>query len=229
MNNFCREIGITRTGGELPLHILDHHVRGDLHLTSPRTLAVLHPLKVVITNLPEDHYEMMDAKASPADLLTAMSSTRMSQNECNLADQQQWVHPALQMKSLTAAHPVELLQSCVLYHGSPKAASLQVFPFPGKDETYQVPFTRVVYIEQDDFREQDQKKYFGLAPGKTVLLRCPCLTLPHHPPLACSGCCPLLHHASTTFNQQLCPGTTHSCTCWVVVLTATAAAQVFVC
>jgi len=49
---------------------------------------------------------------------------------------------------------------------------LQVFPFPGKDETYQVPFTRVVYIEQDDFREQDQKKYFGLAPGKSVLLRC---------------------------------------------------------
>lgn len=48
---------------------------------------------------------------------------------------------------------------------------LQVFPFPGRDATYQVPFTRVVYIEQDDFREQDQKKYFGLAPGKSVLLR----------------------------------------------------------
>ena len=48
---------------------------------------------------------------------------------------------------------------------------LQVFPFPGKDATYKVPFTRVVYIEEDDFREQDQKKYFGLAPGKSVLLR----------------------------------------------------------
>lgn len=48
---------------------------------------------------------------------------------------------------------------------------LQVFPFPGRDATYQVPFTRVVYIEQDDFREQDHKKYFGLAPGKSVLLR----------------------------------------------------------
>ena len=67
INNFCREIGITRTGGELPLHILDYHVRADLHLTSARTLAVLHPLKVVITNLPEDHYEMVDAKASPLD------------------------------------------------------------------------------------------------------------------------------------------------------------------
>lgn len=48
---------------------------------------------------------------------------------------------------------------------------LQVFPFPGKDETYQVPFTKVLYIEQEDFREQDHKKYFGLAPGKSVLLR----------------------------------------------------------
>lgn len=49
---------------------------------------------------------------------------------------------------------------------------MQVFPFPGRDASYQLPFTRVVYIEQDDFREQDQKKYFGLAPGKSVLLRC---------------------------------------------------------
>ena len=44
--------------------------------------------------------------------------------------------------------------------------------FPGKDDTYAVPFTRVVYIEADDFREEDPgKKYYGLAPGKSVLLR----------------------------------------------------------
>ena len=44
--------------------------------------------------------------------------------------------------------------------------------FPGKEETYSVPFTRVVYIEADDFREEDPgKKYYGLAPGKSVLLR----------------------------------------------------------
>ena len=104
MNNFCREIGITRTGGELPLHILDHHVRGDLHLTSPRTLAVLHPLKVVITNLPEDHYEMMDAKASPAGPLTARKPTSMSQTEYHLADQRQWTLCALHNMSLTAAY-----------------------------------------------------------------------------------------------------------------------------
>ena len=65
------------------------------------------------------------------------------------------------------------------------ALILQVFPFPGRDATYQVPFTRVVYIEQDDFREQDQKKYFGLAPGKSVLLRSVLLAMSK---LAMSSC-----------------------------------------
>ncbi len=45
--------------------------------------------------------------------------------------------------------------------------------FPGRSEvTYGAPLTRVVYIERDDFREDDVPKYFGLAPGKTVLLKC---------------------------------------------------------
>ena len=45
--------------------------------------------------------------------------------------------------------------------------------FPGRTEdTYLLPLTRVVYIEEGDFRMQDQKDYFGLAPGKEVLLKC---------------------------------------------------------
>lgn len=44
--------------------------------------------------------------------------------------------------------------------------------FPGRtDETYKVPFTKVVYIESTDFREVDVKGYFGLAPHKSVMLR----------------------------------------------------------
>lgn len=35
-----------------------------------------------------------------------------------------------------------------------------------------VPFSKVVYIEQSDFRTKDSKDYYGLAPGKSVLLRC---------------------------------------------------------
>jgi hypothetical protein len=39
-------------------------------------------------------------------------------------------------------------------------------------DMYMVPFTRVVYIERADFRTADAKDYYGLAPGKTAMLRC---------------------------------------------------------
>lgn len=45
--------------------------------------------------------------------------------------------------------------------------------FPGRsDDVYELPFSKIVFIEETDFREQDEKGYFGLAPGKTVMLRC---------------------------------------------------------
>jgi glutaminyl-tRNA synthetase len=44
--------------------------------------------------------------------------------------------------------------------------------FPGRsEEGYTVPFTKVCYIEASDFRESDSKDYYGLAPGKSVMLR----------------------------------------------------------
>lgn len=46
INTFCREIGITRNENVIPMHKLEHHVRSDLDTNSPRTLAVLRPLKV---------------------------------------------------------------------------------------------------------------------------------------------------------------------------------------
>ena len=52
----------------------------------------------------------------------------------------------------------------------PCTALLQYFPGRG-EEGYKVPFTRVVYIEETDFREADSKDYYGLAPGKAVMLR----------------------------------------------------------
>ena len=48
--------------------------------------------------------------------------------------------------------------------------------FPGRsEETYSVPFTRVVYLEETDFKETDEKDYYGLAPNKSVMLRCACM------------------------------------------------------
>jgi glutaminyl-tRNA synthetase len=71
-------------------------------------MAVLHPLKVVITNYPDGQVEELDAQNNPED---------------------------------------------------PGAGSRKV------------PFSKVLYIEQDDFREDPPKKFFRLAPGKEVRLR----------------------------------------------------------
>ncbi len=60
--DFCREIGITRSDGEAHLHLLEHHIRADLDAHSPRALAVLRPLRLVLTNLPADHFQEFPAK-----------------------------------------------------------------------------------------------------------------------------------------------------------------------
>ncbi len=60
-----REIGITRNDNIIPTHKLEHHIRADLDASSSRALAVLRPLRCVITNLPDDHVELVDAKHFP--------------------------------------------------------------------------------------------------------------------------------------------------------------------
>ena len=62
IKNLCREVGITRADTEIPLHKLDHHIRADLDSTSERVLAVLRPLKLVLTNLPEEYSQTVEAK-----------------------------------------------------------------------------------------------------------------------------------------------------------------------
>ena len=62
INNFCKELGITRSDADIHLHKLEHHVRADLEACSPRMLAVLRPLLVTLVNLPEDHFSVVKAK-----------------------------------------------------------------------------------------------------------------------------------------------------------------------
>ena len=62
INNFCRELGITRSDSTVHLHKLDFHVRADLDAVSPRCLAVLQPLRLTLTNLPPGHLEHVPAK-----------------------------------------------------------------------------------------------------------------------------------------------------------------------
>jgi glutaminyl-tRNA synthetase len=108
IRNFCNALGVSKTNGIIELRLLEHHVREDLNKRAPRMMAVLHPLRVVIDNYPEDLVEELEAVNNPED---ASAGTRM------------------------------------------------------------VPFSRVLYIEQDDFREDPPKQYYRLSPGREVRLR----------------------------------------------------------
>ncbi len=108
IRKFCERIGVAKFNSVIDISILEGSVREELNLTAPRVMSVLNPLKVVITNYPEDKEEEMDAINNPED------------------------------------------------------------PTAGKRK---VPFSRVLYIERDDFMEDPPKKFFRLAPGREVRLR----------------------------------------------------------
>jgi glutaminyl-tRNA synthetase len=108
LRDFCERIGVAKANSLVDVQLLEYCLRQDLEKRSPRAMAVLKPLKVVLTNLPEDHFEEIDFPNHPDD-------------------------PAM------GSRPV--------------------------------PFSRELYIEQDDFREEPPRKYFRLAPGRWVRLR----------------------------------------------------------
>lgn len=108
IRNFCREIGVAKADSTVDEQLLEHFIREDLSSKAPRTMGVLRPLKVVITNYPDNQVEMLDIENNPDD------------------------------------------------------------PSMG---TRQVPFSREIYIEQEDFMEEPPKKYFRLFPGNEVRLK----------------------------------------------------------
>ncbi|WP_186327453.1 glutamine--tRNA ligase/YqeY domain fusion protein [Paenibacillus sp. Y412MC10] len=108
IRNFVYETGISKSQGLVDLQMLEHFIREDLKLKAPRTMAVLRPLKVVITNYPEGQVEWLEAENNTEN------------------------------------------------------------PDMG---TRQIPFSREIYIEQDDFMENPPNKYFRLFPGNEVRLK----------------------------------------------------------
>ncbi len=105
---FCERIGVAKFNSTIDMAWLEDAIRENLNERAPRVMAVLRPLKVVITNYPEGQVEQLEA----------------------------------------ANHP--------------QNASMG---------TRQVPFSREIYIEADDFMEDAPKKFFRLAPGREVRLR----------------------------------------------------------
>lgn len=108
IRDFCDRIGVAKANSLVDYALLEHCVREDLNARAERTMAVLKPLKVVITNYPEGQVEYVEAANHPQD------------------------------------------------------------PSMG---TRQIPFTREIYIEWDDFMEDPPKKFYRLAPGREVRLR----------------------------------------------------------
>jgi len=108
IRTFCDRIGVSKVNSIVDIAVLEDCIRGELNKTAQRAMAILNPLKVVITNYPEDKTEELDAINNPEDLDAG---------------------------------------------------------------TRKVPFSRTLYIEREDFREDPPKKFFRLAPGREVRLR----------------------------------------------------------
>ncbi|MGD8540329.1 MAG: glutamine--tRNA ligase/YqeY domain fusion protein [Candidatus Aminicenantes bacterium] len=108
IRDFCDRIGVAKRESTVDIALLEHCLREDLNRRAKRVMAVLHPIRLVIDNYPEDKIEKLVAVNNPED------------------------------ESMG---------------------------------TREVPFSRVLYIERDDFREDPPKKFFRLAPGREVRLK----------------------------------------------------------
>jgi glutaminyl-tRNA synthetase len=105
LKKFVLDLGVTKANSNTATHILDSAIRTYLERTVPRLMLVLDPIKVTLTNLPDEYLEEREV------------------------------------------------------------------PFDPKDKekgTHKVPFTKTIYIDRDDFREEDDPDFFRLAPGKSV-------------------------------------------------------------
>ena len=68
IRNFADTIGVARKPARVELPTFEHAVRDDLNMRVPRVMAVLNPLKLVLTNYPDDQVEELDAPSYPHDV-----------------------------------------------------------------------------------------------------------------------------------------------------------------
>src|SRR5262249_17574628 len=62
---FCERIGVSTRDSFVDVSLLEHAIREDLNATSPRVMAVLRPLKIVLENFPEGEVQLIDAAYDP--------------------------------------------------------------------------------------------------------------------------------------------------------------------
>ena len=68
LRNFAEAIGVARKPARTELATFEHHIRNDLNMRVPRVMGVLNPLKVVLTNYPEDQVDELEASYYPHDV-----------------------------------------------------------------------------------------------------------------------------------------------------------------
>lgn len=109
IRDFCERIGVAKRDNMIDLSLLEYFVREDLNKITLRRMAVLDPVKLVITNFPEDKTEILFGENNPEE--------------------------------------------------------------ENGGGTREIPFSRELWIEREDFMENPPKKYFRLAPGQMVRLK----------------------------------------------------------
>ena len=67
LRNFCEQVGVTKSTNVVEYAFLEHCLREDLNATAQRTMAVLRPIKLTITNYPEDKRETVTVENNPMD------------------------------------------------------------------------------------------------------------------------------------------------------------------
>ena len=67
IRNFCDRIGVSKAASTIEYGFLEHCLREDLNLTAERTMAVLHPVKLTVTNYPEGQSETFTVENNPTD------------------------------------------------------------------------------------------------------------------------------------------------------------------
>ena len=67
IRNFCHAIGVTKKDSRISMGVLEDSIRDVLNAQAPRLMAVLDPVRVVLTNYPEDQAEMLEAPNHPND------------------------------------------------------------------------------------------------------------------------------------------------------------------
>ncbi len=112
--NLCERVGVAKSENTVELSLLEHCVREDLNPVVPRVLAVLDPLKVVITNYPADKQELIQASSYPDDVPKSGSRALPFSRELYIDADDFMEHPPAKYHRLAPGREVRLRHAYVL-------------------------------------------------------------------------------------------------------------------